>query len=134
MVLDNENENLTAEEKKMKIRLVHKPIGFPLLCLALLSLGGSVAAAQDFWHTPDLPDSIEVDPFGGVSLWGTVQKGLDTKLIDGGTAGIRLNANVTRYIGLEFMYQYMWNNVRLVTPVALGVPTYNFGNRNQYVA
>jgi outer membrane protein OmpA-like peptidoglycan-associated protein len=118
----------------MKIRLVHKPIGFPLLCLALLSLGGSVASAQDFWHTPNLPDSIEVDPFGGASFWGTVQKGLDTKLIDGGVVGIRLNANVTNYIGLEFMYQYGFNNVRLVTPVALGVPTYNFGARNQYVA
>ena len=117
----------------MKIRLVHKPIGFPLLCLALLSLGG-VASAQDFWHTPNLPDSVEIDPFGGVSLWGTVQSGLDTKLIDGGTAGARIDANVTNYIGLEFMYQYMWNNVRLVTPVGLGIPTYNFGNRNQYIA
>jgi outer membrane protein W len=118
----------------MKIRLVHKPIGFPLLCLALLSLGGSVASAQDFWHTPNLPDSVEVDAFGGVSLWGTVQSGLDTKLIDGGTAGGRIGANVTNNIGLEFMYQYMWNNVRLVTPVGLGIPTYNFGNRNQYIA
>lgn len=117
----------------MKIRLVHKPIGFPLLCLALLSLGG-VASAQDFWHTPNLPDSVEIDPFGGVSLWGTVQSGLDTKLIDGGTAGARIGANVTNYIALEFMYQYMWNNVRLVTPVGLGIPTYNFGNRNQYIA
>jgi outer membrane protein OmpA-like peptidoglycan-associated protein len=99
-----------------------------------LSLGGSVASAQDFWHTPNLPDSVEIDPFGGVSLWGTVQKGLDTKLIDGGTAGARIGANVTNYIGLEFMYQYMWNNVRLVTPVGLGIPTYNFGNRNQYFA
>ncbi len=118
----------------MKIRLVHKPIGFPLLCLALLSLGGSVASAQDFWHTPNLPDSVEIDPFGGVSLWGTVQSGLNTKLIDGGTAGARIGANVTNYIGLEFMYQYMWNNVRLVTPVGFDIPTFNFGNRNQYFA
>ena len=117
----------------MKIRLANKPMGLPLLCLALLSLG-SVASAQDFWHTPDRPDSVEIDPFGGVSLWGTVQSGLNTKLIDGGTAGVRLGANVTNYIGLEFMYQYMWNNVRLQTPVTFGAPTYNFGNRNQYIA
>jgi opacity protein-like surface antigen/outer membrane protein OmpA-like peptidoglycan-associated protein len=81
-----------------------------------------------------LPDTVEIDPFGGVSLFGQVNRGLDTKQITGGAWGVRGGVNVTNYIGLEMMYEYMVNNVRFLTPVRPGLPTYDFGNRNWMIA
>src|SRR6476620_3257920 len=37
-----------------------------------------------------LPDAVEIDPFGGVSLFGQVNRGLDTKQITGGAWGLRV--------------------------------------------
>jgi len=65
-----------------------------------------------------LPDTIEIDPFGGVSLFGQVNRGLDTKMITGGAFGGRVGVNVSKYVGLELMYEYMVNNVRFVTPIS----------------
>src|SRR5690242_5131618 len=54
-----------------------------------------------------LPDTVEIDPFGGVSLFGQVNRGLDTKQITGGAWGLRVGANVSNYVGLELMGEYM---------------------------
>jgi outer membrane protein OmpA-like peptidoglycan-associated protein len=81
-----------------------------------------------------LPDTVELDPFGGVSLFGQVNRGLDTKMHTGGAFGGRVGVNVSKYVGLELMYEYMVNNVSFVTPTAPGLPTYSFGNRNHYIA
>src|SRR6185312_2530685 len=50
-----------------------------------------------------LPDTVEIDPFGGVSLFGQVNRGLDTKQITGGAWGLRVGVNVSNYVGLEMM-------------------------------
>jgi hypothetical protein len=81
-----------------------------------------------------LPDDIEINPFGGVSIFGQVNRGLNTKMVTGGAWGGRVGANVSNYIGLELMYEYMVNNVSFQAPNGPGVPTYSFGNRNQYIA
>jgi outer membrane protein OmpA-like peptidoglycan-associated protein len=81
-----------------------------------------------------LPDDIELDPFGGVSIFGQVNRGLDTKLVTGGAFGGRVGVNPSNYVGLEFMYEWMENNVKFITPNGPGVPTYSFGNRNSLYA
>lgn len=114
-------------------------------CFALaapLTLGAqqtpAPAAAQKVANpasaTEELPGIFEVDAFGGVSLFGEVDKGLREKLVNGGTAGGRFAWNPTRHLGLEFSYNFMVNNVRLVTPVAPGLPSYDFGNQIHYPA
>jgi hypothetical protein len=118
----------------MKIRLEHKPISSALLCLALLCVGSSASAQIKInpAELPRIPDLVEIDPFGGVSLFGQVNYGLNTKLITGGDVGVRVGVNVTNHIALELAYQYMVNNVRLVTPIQPGFPSYDFGNRIHY--
>jgi len=82
----------------------------------------------------DFPDIIELDPFGGVSLFGQVHKGLGEQLVTGGTTGGRAAWNFSRHFGLELSYNFMVNNVRLVTPISPGLPSYDFGNQIQYPA
>ena len=81
-----------------------------------------------------LPDTVEINPFGGVSIFGQVNRGLGSKFITGGAYGGRVGVNVSNYIGLEVMYEYMVNNYRFLTPISPGLPTYDFGNRNHYLA
>jgi hypothetical protein len=78
-----------------------------------------------------LPDLLELDPFGGVSLFTTINRGLNEKFIDGGTAGGRVAYNFTRYLGLEFNYNFSENAIRLTTPIAAGLPSYGFGQQSQ---
>lgn len=121
----------------MKIRLDHKPISSALLCLALLCVGSSASAQTKFFtndELPRIPDFVEIDPFGGVSIFGQVNYGLNTKFIDGGAVGIRVGVNVTNHVALEGSFQYMVNNVRLVTPIQPGFPSYGFSNRIYYPA
>ena len=82
----------------------------------------------------EYPDLVELDPFGGVSTWGQINRGLGEKLMDGGTTGARLTVNVGKYLGLEVSYNFNVNNVRLITPIAPGLPTYNFGDQIHYWA
>ena len=82
----------------------------------------------------EYPDLIELDPFGGVSLFGQVHQGLGEQFVTGGTAGGRVAWNMTRHFGFELSYNFMVNNVRLVTPVAPGLPTYDFGQQTHYPA
>ncbi len=117
----------------MKIRH-HKPIGSALLCLALLCVGSSasaqIRASND--ELPTVPDLVEIDIFGGISVFGQVNYGLNTKLINGGDSGVRLGVNVTRRIAMEASFSYLQNNTRLVTPVAPGLPSYDFGSHIWY--
>ena len=82
----------------------------------------------------ELPDLVELDPFGGVSLFGQLNRGLGEKLVTGGTAGGRVAVNVSRHIGLELSYNFSGNNVRLITPIAPGLPSYNFGQQSHAVS
>ncbi len=86
------------------------------------------------------PDLIEIDPFGGVSVFQQVARGLNEKLIDGGAFGARVTWNFNTRIGLELSYNYLVNNVRLVNSIGLAsppspvFPSYDFGNRVHYPA
>lgn len=77
----------------------------------------------------ELPDTVEISPFAGVSLFGQVNTGLVTKHVTGGVYGIRLGVNPFRYVGIEGSYSYSTANVRFLTPVRPGDPTFSFGNR-----
>jgi opacity protein-like surface antigen len=141
----------------MSLRLTSKPI---TAVLASVALCASMAMAQDT-NTPSsqstqaggttppgcvkiippdpkekvrLPDDVELNAFGGTSIFGQVNRGLDTKQVTGGAFGGRVGANVSNYIGLELMFEYMVNNVKFLTPTQAGLPTYSFGNRNYYLA
>ena len=123
----------------MKTRLKLRPISSALLCAALCF--GSSAFAQNASKTKtssstedQYPDLVELDPFGGVSIFGQVNRGLDEKFITGGTIGGRVAVNFSKYIGLELGYNYMVNNVRLVTPIQPGYPSYDFSVRNHMLA
>src|SRR5947209_1628762 len=129
----------------MGTRLRSRPISSAILSAALCI--GTAAYAQDAntasasQSTPgtasksagtaadEFPDIVEIDPFGGVSLYGAVNQGLGLKLVDGGVAGLRVAYNPSRWIGLELWGRWSQNNVRFLVPSAPGLPTYSFGDR-----
>jgi len=127
----------------MKTRHRMKPIGRAVigmgLCLGTAlyaqdaaqtsNTGGKSKASASSATADQMPDIVELDPFGGVSIFGQVNRGLNTKLITGGVAGGRVAWNPSRYVGIEFAYGYSVNNVRLLTPIRPGLPSYDFGNR-----
>jgi len=93
----------------MKTRLRLRPISSAILSAALCF--GTVAYAQDASKTnnnksktssgDEYPDIVEIDVFGGVSMYGAVVRGLDTKLVNGGVAGLGVTWNATSRVGLE---------------------------------
>ena len=141
----------------MITRLTIKPISSAILC-GVLCLG-TAAFAQDTNNTTgnaqtkqvssggsgadQYPDLFEIDPFGGVSTYGTVARGLQTKLVDGGLAGLRLAWNPAHYFGIELWGDYDVANVEFKTssgvyPPGYGaaagspLPKYSFGSRNWF--
>lgn len=123
----------------MKSGLGFRPISSAILCAALCSCSALFAqgnsSTKNSGSTADeYPDLVELDPFAGVSLWGQVNQGLGEKLANGGTAGGRVAVNFSSYVGLELGYNFMINNGRIVTPIAPGLPTYNFGDQVHYLA
>jgi len=82
------------------------------------------AAAADV--SDELPDLLELEAFGGVSLFAEINKGLGEKFIDGGTGGGRVAYNFTRYLGMEFSYNFSGNHVDLAEPIAPGLPSFRY--------
>ena len=111
-----------------------------LLCLSVtvraqdVSSGNTPQNASQPSAGEEHPDIIELDVFGGVSMFGEVKNGLGEKLITGGISGGRAAWNFSQHLGLELSYNFMVNNVRLVTPIAPGLPSYNFGQQIYYPA
>jgi outer membrane protein OmpA-like peptidoglycan-associated protein len=136
----------------MKNRLSFGPLNIGALCLGIFL--ATTAHAQTANNTPTpaantasgedaYPDIVELCVFGGVQTNGEVLRGLDTKLVDGGVAGIRIAYNPTKWIGLELWADYAQANVEFRTssgvyPAGFGaaagspLPTYSFGSRNYY--
>jgi len=81
-----------------------------------------------------LPDMVELSPFGGVSIYGQINRGLGEKLVNGGTGGGRVAFNTNRWVGLELSYNFAGNNVRLVTPIASGLPSFNFRQQDHQLS
>ena len=127
----------------MKYRLKPRPLSSALLCAAL-SLGTAFAQATtnaantktSSGGEDQYPDLVEIDPFGGISTYGQVNRGLTLHLVDGGVAGLRIAVNPSKYFGIELWADYAQANVefRSSTGVYPGtnnpLPTYSFGSRN----
>jgi outer membrane protein OmpA-like peptidoglycan-associated protein len=83
-----------------------------------------------------LPDIVEIDPFGGVSTWGQVNRGLTTHLVTGGIGGIRGAVNPSSHIGIEGFFEYSQANVEFRSSSGFypgtrnPLPTYAFGAHN----
>ncbi len=145
----------------MKSRLRFKPIGSGVLCMAVCL--GTAAYAQDTntqstagtaTNAPkakaagasgldQYPDLIEIDPFGGVSTYGQVLRGLTTKLVNGGVGGLRLTYNPSAYLGIELWADFDQANVEfrqssgvypggLLGAAGAPLPAYSFGARNYF--
>ncbi len=76
-----------------------------------------------------LPDKVELSGFGGGSFFQQVDKGLGTKLVNGGAFGGRVTENFWRYVGLEQAFTYSTNNVQFLNPAQPGQANFGFGNR-----
>jgi outer membrane protein OmpA-like peptidoglycan-associated protein len=82
------------------------------------------------------PDLVEIDPFGGVSTYGQVNRGLTTHLVTGGIAGLRAAANPSKYLGIEGFFEYVNANVEFRSSSGFypgttnPLPAYSFGARN----
>ncbi len=133
----------------MITRLFGRPISSALLCLTLCSSSTAVFA-QDANTTKttvkmadgedQYPDLWEVDPFGGIQVYKQVNRGLDTKMSNGGVIGGRFTYNPYKYLGLELWMDYSVANVNFGQsngPIPVGyagaggpVPPYAFGARN----
>jgi outer membrane protein OmpA-like peptidoglycan-associated protein len=118
------------------------------LCLTLCS--GTAVFGQDANTTKSTvkaadgedqyPDLWEVDPFGGIQVYKQVNRGLDTKMTNGGVVGGRITYNPYKYLGLELWMDYSVANVTFAQsngtipaglPGAGGpIPPYSFGARN----
>ncbi len=111
-----------------------KVAGWACIAAVCLASSGLAQDAQKPKVTGDvsdaLPDLVELSPFGGVSLFGQISRGLNEKFYDGGTGGGRVAANFGRYLGLELSYNFSGNNVSLVTPIAPGLPSFIFGQQS----
>jgi outer membrane protein OmpA-like peptidoglycan-associated protein len=142
----------------MENRLIFRPLNiaavFVGMCLGTLAFAQAGNPANPNQSTnpkpaasgggeDEYPDIIELDPFGGVQTNGQVMRGLTTKLVDGGVAGVRVAYNPTKYLGLELWADYAQANVEFklstgVYPPGFGaapgspLPTYSFGSRNFY--
>ena len=132
----------------MITRLISRPISSVFLCLTLCS--GSAVFAQDANTAKPMakmadgqdqyPDLWEIDPFGGVSTFGQVNRGLNTKMANGGLGGARFAVNPYKYLGLELWFDYAvanetFGNSNGLVPAGFPlagtpVPPYSFGNRN----
>jgi hypothetical protein len=132
----------------MITRLLGRPISSTLLCLTLCS--GTAVFGQDANTTKSTvkaadgedqyPDLWEVDPFGGIQVYKQVNRGLDTKMTNGGVVGGRITYNPYKYLGLELWMDYSVANVTFAQsngtipaglPGAGGpIPPYSFGARN----
>src|SRR4051795_355333 len=132
----------------MDTRLRIRPLKSAILCgalaissVALAQNAGTKKTAATSGGEDQYPDLVEIDPFGGVSTWGQVNKGLTTHLVTGGIAGIRVAVNPAKHFGIEGFFEFSQANVEFRSstgtyPPGNGaltgtpIPTYSFGSRN----
>ena len=133
----------------MITRLRARPISSAILCLTTLCFAG-VVFAQDANTTKttvkmangqdEYPDLWEIDAFGGIQVYKQVNRGLDTKMANGGVWGGRIAYNPYEYLGLELWMDYSVANVNFALsngtiPTGLSgaggpISPYSFGARN----
>ncbi|MBI5086938.1 MAG: outer membrane beta-barrel protein, partial [Acidobacteria bacterium] len=103
--------------------------GFVLAISLTSSAQQPVAEKKNMTEGDALPDKYELGAFGGGSFFRAVDKGMGTKLVNGGAAGFRVTENFWKHVGLEQAFTYSANNVNFLTPVRPGQPNYGFGQR-----
>jgi outer membrane protein OmpA-like peptidoglycan-associated protein len=128
----------------MITRLSIRPISMLLcatLCLATAAFAQDATSdstkkvAKMSSGEDQYPDLVEIDPFGGISIYGQVNRGLTPHLADGGVFGVRIAVNPSKYIGIELWADRANANVEFKTSAGLyangaPIPTYSFGARN----
>src|SRR5947209_11705133 len=85
--------------RRMETRLRIRPLSSAILCAAL-TMGSAAYAQNTSTNAPpkapaavstggedEFPDIVEIDPFGGISTYGQVNRCLTTHLVTGGVAG-----------------------------------------------
>ncbi len=126
-----------------------KPVRSVLLCAALCM--STTAFAQDSSTSSpkpkmaatggdEYPDLVEIDPFGGISIYGQLNEGLTTHTADGGVGGLRIAVNPTLHFGIELWADYAAANIEFLGSTGLfpagsalagtPVPPYSFGSHN----
>jgi len=78
----------------------------------------------------EYPDLFEIDPFGGISIYGQLNTGLTMHTDDGGLGGIRLAINPTPHFGLELWGDYAGANIRFLGTTANETYPFSFGAHN----
>jgi len=130
----------------MGTRLRFKPMSSAVLSVALCLGTGAYAqdtntansAQQAGKHeaktggatADEYPDLVEIDPFGGVSIYGQLNQGLAFRLADGGVAGLRVAYNPASHLGIEIWGDFAQANGEFKQASAPGLPAYSFGSRN----
>ncbi len=113
-----------------------KPVSSALLCTALCL--GTAAFAQD---TPkaakvaatagdEYPDLFEIDPFGGVNIFGQLNTGLTLHTGKGGLGGVRIAYNPTPHFGLEVWADYVNAPMSFLASNVPGYGPYSFASHN----
>ena len=118
------------------ITRLSKPVRSVLLCAALCL--STAAFAQDAPKAAKMastagdehPDLFEIDPFGGISLYGQLNTGLTMHTDDGGVGGIRLAYNPAPHFGLELWADYAGANIRFLGTRPGETYPYSFGAHN----
>ncbi|MBV9036740.1 MAG: outer membrane beta-barrel protein [Acidobacteriaceae bacterium] len=137
----------------METRLIFRPLSSAVLCgvlacsLAAWAQNNTQATGNQTGNQTRttssggggedaMPDLVEIDPFGGVSTFGQVNRGLTTHLVTGGIGGIRGAVNPSKHIGIEGFYEFSQANVEFRNSSGFypgttnPLPTYSFGARN----
>src|SRR4051794_17253579 len=109
-----------------------RPIGSAMLLAAVCFATGAFAQGTSNTNKPtstnasssadEHPDIVEIDVFGGISMYGQVNRGLGMKLVDGGVAGLGLTWNPSRWVGLELWGDFAQANVEFRTSSGLYPP------------
>jgi outer membrane protein OmpA-like peptidoglycan-associated protein len=89
---------------------------------------GKPAKATGGSAADEHPDLVEVNIFGGVSIYGQLNQGLAFRMADGGVVGLRLAYNPTTHVGIELWGDWAQGNGEFKQATAPGLPTYSFGN------
>lgn len=116
----------------MKARLPVKPISSAILSTVLCVSAAAYTQNPNTANNPnsnannagaaELPDLVEVTPFGGVALYGNVNAGLGVHMADGGVAGLSVTFNVSRWVGIQAWMDWARGNVEFITPSGFYVP------------
>ncbi len=123
----------------MTVRLSFKPIGSALLITAGWLWGSTYAQDQASQRNnasantaDEYPNSVELDLFGKLSLWGQNLREFDEKLRDGAAVDERVTYDMSQRFGLELSYLFNTDNGAFLLPKDDGIVPHGLQNAKQY--